>query len=70
MQLVRLKENIKSERMPRCDSFNPFYLWQYRKAYLRYAIVACNGCKNENTLYHRDAVFDYDKYGRICSDGN
>ncbi len=27
----RLKENINRERMPLSDSFNLFYLWQYRK---------------------------------------
>jgi hypothetical protein len=26
-----VKENINLERLPRCDSFTPFYLWQYRR---------------------------------------
>ncbi|MDF2473496.1 MAG: hypothetical protein K0R21_1278 [Anaerocolumna sp.] len=25
----RVKENIEKERLPQCDSFTPYYLWQY-----------------------------------------
>jgi hypothetical protein len=39
----RVKENIDNERLPRCDSFTPFYLWQYRRNSLRYAM----GVKHE-----------------------
>ncbi|WMJ88267.1 hypothetical protein [Anaerocolumna sp. MB42-C2] len=28
---VRVKENFEKERLPLCDSFTPFYLWQYRR---------------------------------------
>ncbi|MGB8451417.1 MAG: hypothetical protein WCD89_03710 [Anaerocolumna sp.] len=28
---VRLKENLNIERMPHIDSFNLYYLWQYRR---------------------------------------